>query len=400
MNQPIVFNKPFVTDDIITQTHEIIKKQLFNAHALDQSLEDAFRTYANIADSIRVYFTQSATQALEMMALTLGLGEGDEVIMPSYTYAATANAFARLGVKIVFADMESGTMNLSAATVEPLISDRTKAVVPIHYGGIAANLSELMTLSKKYGFFVLEDAAHGIGASYQGNPLGSIGHMGCISFHHTKNISAGGSGGVLMINTKAIHSSKLITMVEEVYQQGTDRHAFLKGEVNHYNWQRLGGEFEMSAFNKAYLTHALPSLKEITDKRLALWHRYNTKIKDFLVEYGLEERVFLPKVSNDTAGNGHIFQIVFDSIEMRDSFRRAMSENGIDVYTHYEPLHLSMAGKRYGVTRYLLEETRKVSNGLIRLPIYEALTLEDQDRILKAVDHFLSEIKFGDGFSD
>ena len=392
MNQHIVFNKPFVTEDIIDQTHEIIKAQLFNTRALDKTLEAAFRKHVKVEDTTRLFFTQSATQALEMMALAIGLGEGDEVIMPSYTYAATANAFARLGVKIVFADMEVGTMNLSAATVEPLISDRTRAVVPIHYGGNAAELSALMALSKKYGFLVLEDAAHGIGASYQSQPLGSIGHMGCLSFHHTKNINAGGSGGVLMVNTKAIRSSKLITMIEEIYQQGTNRHAFINGEVKSYHWQRLGGEYEMSAFSKAFLTKALPNLQSVTEKRVALWHRYFTEIKDSLARHGLEERVRLPIISSKAAGNGHIFQIILDSAETREAMISAMAKKGIDVYTHYEPLHLSLAGKRYGVTRYLLDETRKIANGLIRLPLYEALTFEEQDRVIEALDLFFSQM--------
>lgn len=392
MNQHIVFNKPFVTEAIIDQTHEIIKAQLFNTRALDKTLEAAFRTHAKIEDTMRLYFTQSATQALEIMAMSLGLGEGDEVIMPSYTYAATANAFARLGVKIVFADMEVGTMNLSAATVEPLISDRTKAVVPIHYGGNAADLDALMTLSKTYGFLVLEDAAHGIGATYQNRPLGTIGHMGCLSFHHTKNITSGGSGGVLMVNTKAIRTSKLLTMIDEIYQQGTNRHAFLKGEVNHYHWQRLGGEFEMSAYSKAFLTQALPHVGDVTEKRRVLWNRYATEIGESLIRHRLVDQIQLPKVIEKTAGNGHIFQMVFETTERRDAFSAWMSMQGIDVYTHYEPLHLSMAGKRYGVTRRVLDETRKVSNGLIRLPLYEALTLEAQDRILEAIDQFFSQM--------
>ncbi len=392
MNQHIVFNKPFVNDDIMEQTHEIIKSQLFNTHALDKALESAFRTHAQIDDTTQLYFTQSATQALEIMAMSLGLGEGDEVIMPSYTYAATANAFARLGVKIVFADMESGTMNLSVATVEPLISDRTKAVVPIHYGGSAADLDALMALSKKYGFLVLEDAAHGIGATYQDRPLGTIGHMGCLSFHHTKNITSGGSGGVLMVNTKAIRTTKLLTMIDEIYQQGTNRQAFLKGEVNNYHWQRLGGEFEMSSYNKAFLTQALPYVSDVTEKRRLLWHRYATGIGECLIRHGLEDCIQLPKVLEKAAGNGHIFQIVFETTSQRDAFRAWMSERGIDVYTHYEPLHLSMAGKRYGVTRRVLDETRKVSNGLIRLPLYATLTLEAQDRILAAIAQFFSQM--------
>ena len=385
----IPFNKPYMTTRLMHSASRHAWSSALMSEALLTEMEQTFRINAKIRDEKALFFTNSATQALEIMALALELEKGDEIIMPSYTYAATANAFARVGAVPVFADLDLSTMNISVDTIEPLLSSRTKAIVPIHYGGISADLTMLTDLCLQGGYTLLEDAAHGLGASYEGKPLGTIGNFGCLSFHHTKNITAAGNGGVLILDKK--HPK--VHVVEQIMHQGTDRVSFLRGESTEYSWQRLGGEFMMSSFNMAYLESAVKDLDVVTIKRRQLWERYQTMFTEQLETYISGGHIILPKIIEGAETNGHIYFLITKDRSQRDALKHKLNQLGIEAYSHYEPLHRSTAGARFGQTRTEMSATEKAGEGLIRLPMFYDLTFEEQDYIIEAVvQHYKSEV--------
>ncbi len=379
----IPFNKPFINEVILQSvTHKMTHNPFGNMEAVGQ-LEETLRKTLRLCEETDVFFTQSATQALEIMALSLDLQMGDEIILPSYTYAATANAFARTGATLVFADVAFETLNITTQTVEPLITERTKAIIPIHYGGCAADLNGLLELSKTHSIKLLEDAAHGLGATYEGKPLGTMGEMGCLSFHHTKNLTAGGSGGLLFINQDKINTHN----IEEIYYQGTDRVAFLSGKASAYHWQRLGGEYTMTAYAMAFLEASLPELEMVTKRRSMLWHRYHAAFLERLSKWP----ILLPSFDEKVRCNGHIYYLILPDAMIREGLRCYLKDRNIDAYTHYEPLHLSPAGKRYGKGAANLPNTEAIAQGLLRLPLYYDLSLSEQDRVIEAVVGYITE---------
>ena len=386
----IPFNKPFTNEAIEQKVIETMRKNPLGEADQERRLEALLRKATGLSDQTEVFFTQSATSALEIMALTLDLNVGDEIILPSYTYAATANAFARTGATLIFADVAMETLNITLSTVEPLITEKTKAIIPIHYGGYAADLQGLLELSKRHSVKLIEDAAHGIGASYENKPLGTIGDMGCLSFHHSKNITAGGTGGALFINKGAIEKK----IVETIYYQGTDRVDFLKGKTSAYHWQRLGGEYAMTPYAMAYLEACLSELEAVTSRRNMLWDRYQKSFKEVLPQ-ALEETnnhaIILPSQISHARGNGHIYYLIMPDALSREGLRLHLKENNIDAYTHYEPLHLSEGGKRYGKTRTNLSNTEATTQRMIRLPLYYALSIEEQDHVIEAVITYVTQ---------
>ena len=351
------------------------------------SLEPVFRKNSEISEEKALFFIQSATQALEIMALALDLKKGDEIIMPSYTYAATANAFVRTGAVPVFADVDISTMNITSETVRPLITKRTKAIIPIHYGGIAADIKGLKNICQETGCMLLEDAAHGLGASYAGKPLGTIGELGCLSFHHTKNLTAAGNGGVLILDRNHIYYSA----VEEIIHQGTNRLSFLRGDTTEYKWQRIGGEFSMPSFNMAYLENASIDLSIVTQKRRQLWERYQAMFSEHLETFIFEGNIVLPKLIEDAETNGHIYYLIMQNRAERDALKQKLNTLGIESYSHYEPLHRSKAGLRYGQARSKMSATEKAEEGLLRLPIYYDLTFDEQEYIIEAVINHIKQ---------
>ena len=373
----IPFNKPFTNEAIERKVIENMRINPLGEADQERRLEALLRKATRLSDQTDVLFTQSATQALEIMALALDLNVGDEIILPSYTYAATANAFARTGATLIFADVAIETLNITVDTVEPLITERTKAIIPIHYGGYAADLHGLLDLSKRHSVKLIEDAAHGIGASFDNKPLGTIGDMGCLSFHHSKNITAGGSGGALFINKKTIERQS----VETIYYQGTDRVAFLNGKTSAYHWQRLGGEYAMTPYAMAYLEASLTELDVVTNRRSMIWERYQKAFKGAFKEYAIN----LPSQIDYALGNGHIYYLIMPDTPSREGLRLYLKERNIDAYTHYEPLHLSEGGKRYGKTPSSLFNTEAIAQRMIRLPLYYALSIEEQDHVIEAV---------------
>ena len=373
----IPFNKPFTNAAIERKVIENMRNNPLGDVDQERRLEALLRKTVGLSDQTDVFFTQSATQALEIMALSLDLNVGDEIILPSYTYAATANAFARTGATLIFADVAVETLNITVATVEPLITERTKAIIPIHYGGYAADLHGLMDLSSRHAVKLLEDAAHGIGATYDNKPLGTIGDMGCLSFHHSKNITSGGAGGVLFINKETVERK----LIETIYYQGTDRVDFLQGKTSAYHWQGLGGEYAMTPYAMTYLEASLSELEVVTSRRSMLWERYQKAFKTALKDHS----IILPSQIEHACGNGHIYYMTMPDTQSREGLRLHLKEMNIDAYTHYEPLHLSEGGKRYGKTRTSLVNTEAIAQRMIRLPLYDALSIEEQDYIIEAV---------------
>lgn len=383
MLKKIPFHIPFEHPEILSRTLEWLGSQSVKDPTILSDLDEIFNRFQYSNSAYKTYFTQSATQALEIMALSLDLTSEDEIILPSYTYAATANAFARTGAKLIFADIEKETMNISIHTVGPLISKHTKAIIPIHYGGCSADMQGLKQLIQGRNIILLEDAAHGIGSFYKGEALGTVGDMGCLSFHHTKNIHAAGLGGVLFIKRE---HKELIDKSDQIYHQGTNRVDFLQGNSSKYTWHTLGGEFQMSNFSAAYLLESLKYIENVTEKRKNLFERYKEALMFHKDKWN--DRMSLCDIVEGANINGHIFPIVLNNIETRENLKRNLYEKGIEVVTHYEPLHQSVAGKRYGITRSNMLGTEYVHNGLLRLPIYYSMTENEQSRVIDEILNF------------
>jgi len=375
----IQFNIPYMTDlSIESVTEELKKTPLGNPSQLTLTLE-ALRSNHKIPETKRVVLTQSATQALEIMALCMELTPNDEIIMPSFTYAATANAFARTGAKIVFADIDPYTLNITADTIAPLISEHTRAIMPIHYGGISANMDALKQHINGSEILLMEDAAHGIGASYFGNALGTIGTMGCLSFHHTKNITAGGLGGALIYD-EAWHER-----IQNCLYQGTNRMAFLEGKVTAYQWEQLGGEFLMSHYHQLFLESSIAALDWVTNRRRQICDNYYQALSATGL---LEHHLSVQHLTNGAYHNGHIFSIILNDGSLRRPLMKHLNECGIQAYTHYEPLHLSKAGLRYGEVRSSMNQTERITMCLLRLPLHVAMTELEQERVIHEINKF------------
>ncbi|MEG9481814.1 dTDP-4-amino-4,6-dideoxygalactose transaminase [Mannheimia sp. HC-2023] len=330
----------------------------------------------------KVLLTPSCTAALEMAAILLDIQPGDEVIMPSYTFVSTANAFVLRGAKIVFVDIRPDTMNIDENQIEQAITPKTKAIVPVHYAGVACEMEKIMAIAEKHGLYVVEDAAQAVNAFYQGRALGSIGHIGCYSFHETKNYSAGGEGGAIVLNDPT-----LIARAEILREKGTDRSRFFRGEVDKYRWQDIGSSFLMSEIQAAYLYAQLEVADKINQKRLTFWQNY---LQAFL-PLAQTGRVVLPSSAEQYQHNGHLFYLKLKDLAERSAFIAFMKAQKILTVFHYVPLHSSPAGGKFG--RFSGEEcfTTKESERLVRLPLFYNLTEQEQSRVIEAVISFFEQ---------
>lgn len=376
----IRFNEPYGDDEIFRRAAEISKLRLFEDDLIEEMLQRRLSSLDLYSGSLSPYFMQSATAALEVMALAMDFKPGDEVIIPSFTYPATANAFLRAGASIVFADIEQDTCNLDPKSVERAITGRTRAIVPIHYGGVAADISAFTEIAKVSGAVLLEDAAHCIGASFMGRPLGTFGSMGAVSFHYTKNITSAGRGGCLFVTDEGYRET-----VSEVICQGTDRVAYREGKVSSYKWKRPGGEYQMPVFSMAYLESALGRLTQVTDRRRELWLMYHSQLSQLEAEGHLR----LCRAPKDAGINGHVFYILQNSRKERDSLKAHLKENRIEAFTHYEPLHDTAIGRRAGRCEGDMSVTNSVSGRLLRLPMHMGLKDEDIDRVCCSIRDFI-----------
>ncbi|MCR5249656.1 MAG: dTDP-4-amino-4,6-dideoxygalactose transaminase [Lachnospiraceae bacterium] len=326
----------------------------------------------------KALLTTSCTHATEMAALLLDIKEGDEVIMPSYTFVSTADAFVLRGAKAVFVDIRPDTMNMDEKLIEAAVTERTRAIVPVHYAGVACEMDTIMDIAKRHGLFVVEDAAQGVMASYKGKALGAIGDFGCFSFHETKNYSMG-EGGALLLN-----DGKYTDMAEIIREKGTDRSRYYRGQVDKYTWQAAGSSYLPSDMNAAYLYAQLEIADEINEARLKIWNTYYRELSP-LAEAG---KIELPVVPEGCVHNAHMFYVKTADLAERGALKAFLGEKGILAVSHYVPLHSSPAGKRYG--RFAGEDryTTKESDRLLRLPLYYGLTEEQNALIIDCVKEF------------
>lgn len=322
--------------------------------------------------------TTSCTHATELTALLADIKEGDEIIMPSYTFVSTADAFVLRGAKVVFVDIRPDTMNIDEKLIEDAITERTKAIVPVHYAGVACEMDTIMDIAKRHNLLVIEDAAQGIMASYKGKALGAIGDMGCFSFHETKNFSMGEGGALLLKDEKYIEDAEIFR------EKGTDRSKYFRGQVDKYRWMNYGSSYLPSDMNAAYLWAQLEMADEITNARLARWNQYNELLQP-LKERGILE---LPVIPEGCIHNGHMYYAKAKDLQERTALINFLKENGILSVFHYVPLHTAPAGIKFGEFHGEDKYTTRESERLFRLPMYYTLKEEEVDYIVSKVKEF------------
>ena len=326
----------------------------------------------------KVLLTTSGTSALEMAAILCDIQAGDEVIIPSYTFCSTANAFVQRGAKIVFVDIRPDTMNIDETKIEDAVTSKTKVIVPVHYTGISCEMNTIMKIAKKHNIFVVEDAAQGVMSSYKGKALGTIGDFGCYSFHETKNYSMGEGGAIVINNPQYIERAEIIR------EKGTNRSQFWRGQVDKYTWIEYGSSFLPSELNAAYLWGQLEIADEINNDRLTSWNEYYQNLTE-LEKKGCIE---LPVIPSDCVHNAHMFYIKVKDIEERTRLIEFLKHKDIGAVFHYVPLHSASAGKKYGFFFGRDIYTTKESERLLRLPMYYGLTKENINKICNTIKLF------------
>ena len=326
----------------------------------------------------KALLTTSCTHALEMAAILADIRPGDEVIMPSFTFVSTADAFVMRGAKIVFVDIRPDTMNIDENLIEAAITDKTRAIVPVHYAGVGCEMDKIMELAEKYNLLVVEDDAQGIMSEYKGKPLGTFGSFGCLSFHETKNYSMG-EGGALLINDE-----RYIERAEIIREKGTDRSKFLRGQIDKYTWVDCGSSYLPSDLNAAYLYAQLEVADDINNARLARWGEYYAELLD-LRDAGLIE---LPYIPEHCKHNAHMFYIKAKDIAERTALTEHLKKNGISAVFHYIPLHSAPAGIKYGRFNGEDKFTTRESERILRLPMYYGLTSEEVAEVTSAIKDF------------
>jgi dTDP-4-amino-4,6-dideoxygalactose transaminase len=372
----IPFNKPFLTGKEIRYIKQGIKSgQIAGNGNYTQQIQSHFKNRFNFQ---KVLFTTTCTHALEMTGLLLNVKAGDEIIMPSFTFVSTANAFILRGAKIVFADSNPRNPNIDPTQIEGLINEKTRAIVPVHYAGIACDMEKIMEIANKYDLFVIEDAAQAIDSYYKGRPLGGFGHLSAFSFHETKNITAG-EGGMLIINDPQFNDR-----AEVIWEKGTNRADFLRGKLSRYDWIDIGSTYYPSEISAAYLLAQMEELDKIQQKRKKLWKTY------FDLLFCLEEDnvARLPHIPPDSAGNAHMFYVVLNDPQERDPLISWLKGKGITTVFHYQSLHRSPFFKDQHDGREL-PFSDHYSDCLIRLPMYYTLRVEQIRWICSEIKQFL-----------
>jgi dTDP-4-amino-4,6-dideoxygalactose transaminase len=329
----------------------------------------------------KALLTPSCTQALEMAALLIDTQPGDEVIMPSYTFVSTANAFVLRGAKIVFVDIRPDTMNIDENLIQAAITPKTKAIVPVHYAGVACEMDTIMDIANRYGLFVIEDAAQGMMSTYKGRALGTIGHLAAYSFHETKNFTSGGEGGLLIINDE-----RFIQRAEIIREKGTNRSHFFRGMVDKYSWVDIGSSYLPSEIQAAYLWGQLEWAEKITQNRLAIWNDYYAALSDLAQRGGIA----LPTIPPSCAHNGHMFNLKTKDLDERTALLAHLKADDIYAVFHYVPLHSSLAGERFSRFHGHDIFTTKESERLIRLPIWYGMDAKTGAYIVSSVLRYFS----------
>jgi dTDP-4-amino-4,6-dideoxygalactose transaminase len=374
----IPFNRPYVTGDEFGYMHEAVE----NAHLAGNgpfSLRCRERLEQMIG-SHRALLTHSCTGALEMAFMLCEIEPGDEVIVPSFSFVSTATAVVSRGGTPVFVDVRPDTYCMDERAVEDAITERTRAIVPVHYAGVACEMGTLIAIARRHGLKIVEDAAHGIRASIAGWALGGIGDLGVLSFHETKNVSCG-EGGALLVN-----DDRLVDRAEILQEKGTDRHRFFRGQVDKYTWIDVGSSFVLSDLAAAYLWAQLEHVETITALRLAIWERYHEAFAD------LEARgdIRRPVIPGNCSHNGHLYYVIVDELRTRTALIRSLAEQGICAVFHYAPLHSSSAGRRYGRSVGDLSVTDFAGDRLLRLPLWASMSSSEVDRVIDVVGGFFA----------
>jgi dTDP-4-amino-4,6-dideoxygalactose transaminase len=372
----IPFNTPFMTGRelwLISQAHN--HSQLAGDGVYTQKCHDWFKQHFGC---VKALLTHSCTSALEMTAILADLDPGDEVIMPSYTFVSTANAFVLRGAVPVFVDIRPDTLNLDETLVENAITDRTRAIVPVHYAGVGCEMAVLKRIADKHQLLLIEDAAQGMMSSYQDAPLGSIGHLGCLSFHETKNIISG-EGGALLINDE-----RFAERAEIIREKGTNRSQFFRGQVDKYTWVDIGSSYLPGEIIAAFLYAQLEESSQITTARKRVWNQYHQLLQP-LEQVGILQRPIIP---NHCQHNAHMYYILLENLSTRTALIHHLKQHGINTVFHYVPLHSSPAGKRFGRPGGDLVNTESLSDQLIRLPLFPTLTLEQVELVVQRIHEF------------
>ena len=375
----IPFNRPHTTGKELSHIADVIQNGPLSTpgrftHLCVQWLEETLQ-------GSKVLLTHSCTAALEMSALLCDIEPGDEVILPSYTFVSTANAFVLRGAHLKFVDIRLDTLNIDEQKIEAAITPRTKAIIPVHYAGIPAEMDAIIAIAQQYDVWVIEDAAQAIGATYKGRLAGTIGQLGCYSFHSTKNIGCG-AGGALAINTE-----RLSSRAELLVERGTNRAQFLRGQVDQYVWIDVGSSYAASELAAAFLYAQLEQAPAIMHTRRAIYNRYAQAFAR-CEKQGL---IHLPARSTTTEHNGHMFYLILPTAESRADFMNSLAGDGIEVTSHYVPLHLSPMGMQMGFQPGDLPVTEAVSARIVRLPCYPDLTQDEQDYVISRAERFLQE---------
>jgi len=371
----IPFNKPYLTGKEMHYMYQAVYSGKISGNGMfTKKCQEFFEERYGIKKTL---LTTSCTDALEMCALLADIQPGDEVIVPSFTFVSTPLAFVRQGANIIFADSQEDHPNIDADKIESLITSNTKAIVPVHYAGIACDMDKIMQIAEKHNLLVIEDAAQGIESFYKGKPLGSIGHMAAFSFHETKNINSG-EGGLLAIN-----DARFINRAEIIWEKGTNRAEFFRGEVNKYGWQDTGSSFLPSDIIAAYLWAQLENLEHIQSRRIFIWKKYYEGLKDF----SERTEVQLPKVRDYASNNAHMFYMVFKDVDQRSLFIKYLKEKGILTVFHYQSLHRSV----YYETRSKSKDlplSDMYTDCLVRLPLFHELSDDQIDFVIESILEF------------
>ena len=376
MNSMIDFNIPPYTGTEDRYIQEALKNRKLCG---DGPFTKRCSRWMEEALSVRhAFLTTSCTHALEMAAVLTGIGEGDEVIMPSYTFVSTANAFVQRGARIVFTDIRPDTMNLDERLLEDAITPRTRVIVPVHYAGVACDMDAILSLARRHGLQVVEDAAQGLTAHYKGRALGTIGDYGCLSFHETKNLTMGEGGALLFQQEEALERAEIVR------EKGTDRSRFFRGQIDKYTWVDYGSSYLPSELNAAYLWGQFMECAKIQQDRKATWDHYHQAF-EALERSGCITRPVIPAYADH---NAHMYYIKVADLATRTRFLSYLKDQGVMAVFHYIPLHSSAAGQRFG--RFFGEDryTTRESERLVRLPLYYGIGQENREKVVEAVYSF------------
>jgi dTDP-4-amino-4,6-dideoxygalactose transaminase len=371
--EPIPFNRPYTTGNELVYAAEAQRNHHLSGDG--QFTKRCHRWIEQRTGCAKALLTHSCTSALDLAALLLDIQAGDEIIMPSYTFVSTANAFVLRGAVPVFVDIRQDTLNLDERLIEAAITPRTRVIAPIHYAGVSCDMDAILAIARRHDLKVVEDAAQGIMAGYKGRPLGAIGDLGSFSFHETKNIMSGEGGALL------VRDSELVLRAEIIREKGTDRSRFFRGEIDKYTWQDVGSSFLPSEITAAFLWAQFEEAERISAERMAVWQRYHEMLAP-LEQRGLLRRPIVPA---DCQHNGHLYYILLEPGIDRQKVLDMFKQNQIGAVFHYVPLHSSPGGMRFGRAHGDLSLTTSLSQQLIRLPLWLGLSEAQQRRVCEVL---------------